>query len=275
MQPREASIAVGEDRRSVVITIISDRVETVRGLSRLKRALPDAQKHRLTITGGAADNVLMHLDVLHEPLARVADEFAHKTGLPLIVPSAESTIDVTVYLPTANRDDALHTLARACGLTIQPRPASDGGGGRPDTRWYLRGRPDHRAYSLALSAARQRPPAPARFPVAAPARGQRTQRPGRQRRSKRDLPHFAATYRCLIVPRPPGTGRSRRLRTTAQRRRLARYSGKTSPEAAPTVDTTAETLSVTLQSGQTPPLRRDYQRPDRPRPGASRRPAPT
>ena len=128
MQPREASVAVAADRRSVVITVISDRVETVRGIKRLARSPALAQKHHLTVTGGAVDNALMRLDVLHQPLAQVADEFAHATGIPLIVPAAESALDVSLFLPATRRDDALRTLARACGLTIQPRPAVDGGG---------------------------------------------------------------------------------------------------------------------------------------------------
>jgi hypothetical protein len=55
--PREASVELGPDRRSIVITVISDRVDGGKA-ARIRRSPPEAQKHRLSVTPASSAPVV-------------------------------------------------------------------------------------------------------------------------------------------------------------------------------------------------------------------------
>ena len=125
LQPLEASIAIAPDRRSVVITVITDRVEAYRNPERIRRSPPEKWNHRVKIAGDANR---FQADVLHTPLAEVLTEIARVTGVNLEAQPDAAETDVTLFLPERAAGVNLQTLANGMGLNLIPRPPEQGGG---------------------------------------------------------------------------------------------------------------------------------------------------
>jgi hypothetical protein len=51
--PRQVSVELTQDRRSILITVFSDRVDIGRSAGRLRRSPPETHKHRLSVTPAA------------------------------------------------------------------------------------------------------------------------------------------------------------------------------------------------------------------------------
>jgi hypothetical protein len=136
LSPLEASVELGADRRSIVITVITDRADTGGG-ERMRRVKPETQKHRLEVTTldvvpGATDearlNHRLKLYALHTPLSEVLFAVSQASGVALTVREAVAELDVSLSLPDTTVRELLQALENAYGLLVAPRPASEGGG---------------------------------------------------------------------------------------------------------------------------------------------------
>jgi hypothetical protein len=137
LAPLEASVELGNDRRSIVITVITDRADTG-GEARSKRVKPEEQKHRLNITPLApsplgAQSTLgletpLRVDVLHAPLSEVLSQVTLQSGVPLGVREQMANLDISLLLPQTTVGELLRTLETGYGLFVAPRPATEGGG---------------------------------------------------------------------------------------------------------------------------------------------------
>lgn len=137
LNPGEVEIKMGPDRRSVIVTVISDRVETTRSLPRLRRSPPEDHNHRLNIgpvTAGVPSvpppllPARIRLDILHAPLADVLDQTARALGVPLAAQPDAATLDVSLFLPSAGMDEILRALRIGYGLAAMARTEQEGGG---------------------------------------------------------------------------------------------------------------------------------------------------
>ncbi len=116
-------IELGRDRRSVVITVISDRVGSLQTPS-LRRA-PQKINRRLNITAADAPGAF-RFDILHNPLRRVLDTAARITQTTFIVRPDSAETDITLLLPSATPREFLEILARAYSLSFNERPPPEG-----------------------------------------------------------------------------------------------------------------------------------------------------
>lgn len=134
LNPRDVSIARGADGRSVVITVITDRVDARHG-GGIRRSPPESQAHRLSLrplpsrTGetrtGAAR---MRISALHTPLVELLQAVGAAQDLPLVVGAGAADADVSLVLPDATLADLLGALRVGYGLVASPRASDEGGG---------------------------------------------------------------------------------------------------------------------------------------------------
>ncbi len=122
----EAGVELGRDRRSVVITVIPDRVDALRTPS-LRRA-PTLTKQRLSVKALAGKPGQYRFDVLHTPLHRVLDEVAQTTRTQLLTRSEIADMDVSLLLPSATPGEFLQALIAGYNLSLAPIPLLEGGG---------------------------------------------------------------------------------------------------------------------------------------------------
>jgi hypothetical protein len=136
LAPLEASVELGADRRSIVITVITDRADTTGG-ERMRRVKPETQKHQLEVTALDAPpgvsqedrlNRRLRLHVLHTPLVEVLSAVSQASGVALTVREAAAELDVSLALPNTTVRELLQALENAYGLFVAPRPASEGSG---------------------------------------------------------------------------------------------------------------------------------------------------
>ncbi len=125
LNPLEASIVVAPDNRSVVITVMTDRVETARNEGRLRRSPPEGWRHRLAVTGDAGR---MSVDALHATLGETLTEIARVSGLSLEAQPDAVEADVSSFLPESTPEASLRSLTRGLGLTLTARTPTEGGG---------------------------------------------------------------------------------------------------------------------------------------------------
>lgn len=125
LKPREASIVVAPDHRSVVITVITDRVEQYRNPNALRRSAPEKWKHSLRVTG---DEKRIKVEALHATLAETLTEIARVSGLSLQAQPDAAETDVNVFLPERSVEANLQTLAGGLGLTLTAQTPEQGGG---------------------------------------------------------------------------------------------------------------------------------------------------
>ena len=119
----DVGIELGRDRRSVVITVISDRVGSLQTPS-LRRA-PQKINRRLNIKASETPGEF-RFDILHNPLRRVLDTTARVTGTPFVVRPDSAEIDITLLLPSATPREFIEILARSYSLSVAERAPPEG-----------------------------------------------------------------------------------------------------------------------------------------------------
>jgi hypothetical protein len=136
LKPLEGSIAVASDRRSVIITVMTDRAESNRNLTGLKRSPSELWQHHLKVTPltkppipltGVGDPLHFSLDALHVPLSEVLDQVAQMTHLRLAAQPDVGERDLTLFLPNTDITGFLRTLSVGYGLSMTRRPETEGG----------------------------------------------------------------------------------------------------------------------------------------------------
>ncbi len=128
LDPLDVEVRLGEDRRSIVVTVITDRVDP-NGAERIRRIQPAEQQTRLVVTPAATSTARANLsiDALHAPLPEVLARLAQASGVPLVArPSVESErINLRLSAPL---DAILQLLAHGLGLVVSQREPNLGGG---------------------------------------------------------------------------------------------------------------------------------------------------
>ncbi|MDF2440014.1 MAG: ral secretion pathway protein [Abditibacteriota bacterium] len=146
LEPLDASVELGSDRRSIVITVVTDRVDTT-GATRIQRVKPEDQKHRVDITRldrpqsnfgavvGAQStlndelaNARFRVDVLHAPLIQVLARLAELCGVPFTMREPTADIELSMMLPSTSLPEFLLALETGYGLMAAPRASAEGGG---------------------------------------------------------------------------------------------------------------------------------------------------
>jgi type II secretory pathway component GspD/PulD (secretin) len=136
--PLDTSIELGQDRQSIIITVVPDRTD-FNATERLRRSPAETHNHRLSFTPvnalmmnaaplatapvEAAPSTRYRIDVLHTPLAQVLDAAAQAMNLRFINESrAENAlnVDVSLFLPDATPQEFLNCLTRAYSLVVTP-----------------------------------------------------------------------------------------------------------------------------------------------------------
>jgi len=135
--PRDVEVQLGQDRRSIIITVITDRADAGKA-AQLRRSPVEGHKHRLSVTplpvtllDGQPDDApgtRFRLDALHTPLPEVLDAVSRITGGALMVRPDAANVDVSLLLPNVNLDECLRALSTAYGLVLTARPPEEGGG---------------------------------------------------------------------------------------------------------------------------------------------------
>jgi hypothetical protein len=123
LEARDVGIELGRDRRSVVITVISDRVDALQKPS-LNRA-PQRTNRRLNIKATQTPGEF-RFDVLRQPLQRVLDTVSRVTGVPFLVRAESADTNITLLLPSATPREFTETLVRAYGLSLAERVPPEG-----------------------------------------------------------------------------------------------------------------------------------------------------
>ncbi len=125
LKPREASIVVAPDHRSVVITVITDRAEQYRNPERMRRSPPENWKRNLRVTG---DEKRVSVEALHATLDETLTEIARVSGLSLQAQPDAAETDINVFLPDRPLEENLRKLTGGLGLTLTARLPEQGGG---------------------------------------------------------------------------------------------------------------------------------------------------
>ncbi|MBW3636323.1 MAG: hypothetical protein KY445_07645 [Armatimonadetes bacterium] len=111
--PNEAQIEPSPDRRAILITIITDRVDAT-APARLDRS-PRAQRTSRFILG-KRKNGRFRLEALHTPLREVLDEVARMSGVEYLAREEIATLPVSLVLPDATPAQLLEALQIGYGL---------------------------------------------------------------------------------------------------------------------------------------------------------------
>ena len=143
LRPLQVEIRRGEDRRSIVITVITDRAD-LNAETRMRRSPPEFQKRRLTVQdvpnrGAAGGPAHLQVDALH---CTVADLFREvNRHAPETVLDAAPDIggaDFSAFLPSTTPAELCGVLVRTYALSAQPFDA----GGRAGIRLSRQGESD-------------------------------------------------------------------------------------------------------------------------------------
>lgn len=125
LQPLDVAVTLGPDRSSIVITVITDRLDQNTG--RLRRSPAGEQHHALAVTADARSGRL-RLSALHAPLADVASALSAAAHFSLTVDDTAASTDVSLLLPDAAPSEALAALSAGYDLVLTARRSEDGGG---------------------------------------------------------------------------------------------------------------------------------------------------
>ncbi len=123
VDPLEMNVELGNDRRSIVITVITDRQDT-RGLERLQRSPRAEQKTNLKVAG-TRENLQLH--ALHAPLPELLNQLSRQSRLPVLARPEVEDVRVSLYT-SGTLPEILRVLGSGLGLTVEERPESAGGG---------------------------------------------------------------------------------------------------------------------------------------------------
>ena len=111
--PLEASVEPSNDRRAIVITVITNRADST-APQRLDRSPRADRKHSLSIKAGEAGR--FRLRALHTPLKGVLDELASVTGTRFLAREEVANLEISVNLPDASPLELLQALQIGYGL---------------------------------------------------------------------------------------------------------------------------------------------------------------
>lgn len=126
LKPREASISVGPDRRSIIILVMNDRAEINRNPNAMRRSPPEDWQHHLKITASPTSRTQFTVDALHTPLAVVLSHIAQTTQLRLEAQPDVADRDITLFLPNGDLAGLIRALSVGYGLSIASQPESEG-----------------------------------------------------------------------------------------------------------------------------------------------------
>jgi hypothetical protein len=123
--PRDVSVEIGPDRRSIIITVITDRLDSGRAAN-IRRSPPANRRHTFSLQP-LPDN-RFRVSALHTPLPELLAEVAEASGVALTARADADRLEVSLTLPDATLEELLNTLTVAYGLTVLARPPEEGGG---------------------------------------------------------------------------------------------------------------------------------------------------
>jgi hypothetical protein len=115
----EASVELGQDRSSIVITVVPDRTD-FNAVERLRRSPQEGHNHRLSITPvGEQSSTRYRVDALHTSLPQLLDTAAQAMNLQFIDETGANGADVSLFLPSATPEEFLRALG-AYDLVVSP-----------------------------------------------------------------------------------------------------------------------------------------------------------
>ncbi len=114
--PLEALIELSSDRRAIVVTVITDRSDSL-ATKRLDRS-PRADRHSTLLLGGRK-NGRFRLETVHTPLKNVLDSVAQITKSEFLTRPEVADLDVSLNLPDANEAELLAALQNAYGIGVR------------------------------------------------------------------------------------------------------------------------------------------------------------
>ena len=126
--PREVEVKRGPDRRSIIITVITDRFNGAQSTT-LGRSPAADQHHALSVTPADGEPDRLRVSALHARLADLLDAVAaRRPEAPLVTQSDAADTDVSMFLPRCSPEELIGALTTSYGVTASPRAAEDGGG---------------------------------------------------------------------------------------------------------------------------------------------------
>lgn len=123
--PRDVSVEIGPDRRSIIITVITDRLDSGRAAN-IRRSPLANRRQSLSLQpllGGR-----FRVSALNAPLTELLAEVSKVSGIALIARADVDRLAVSLTLPNTTLEELLRTLTVAYGLTVLPRSSEEGGG---------------------------------------------------------------------------------------------------------------------------------------------------
>ena len=121
--PLDVEVRLGDDRRSIVVTVISDRLDALAERS-IQRVKPEDQKTQLSVAA-TADG--LSVSALHAPLPDLLARLAETSGVPIVSRASVETERINLRL-SAPLDAILQLLSRGLGLVVTRRATELGGG---------------------------------------------------------------------------------------------------------------------------------------------------
>ncbi len=116
LRPRQARVELTPDRKSIQITVITDRVETERLEKRLDRSPAEGRKHETSVTAQPDGKLTIH--ALHGPLSELLPKLSDASGVPLTLQPDALDVEVSLSLARVTLDEAIRALARGTGLGV-------------------------------------------------------------------------------------------------------------------------------------------------------------
>jgi type IV pilus assembly protein PilQ len=129
--PREVSVSLGADQRSIVVTVMSDHADA-NSEQRLRRSPPTGWQHRLNVTAlgdvAEAGNTRLRIDALHVPLVDLLSEVGRVAGIPLVAMPGVGEIDISLLLRDVSINEFIQSISAGYSLIVESRDAAAGGG---------------------------------------------------------------------------------------------------------------------------------------------------
>jgi hypothetical protein len=111
--PLEARVEPSNDRRAIVITVITNRADATIG-DRLNRSPLAGRGHKLSVTG--LQNGHFRVEALHTPLREVLDGLAGATSTHFLTRDPIATLEVSLVLPDTTLTAFLEALQLGYGI---------------------------------------------------------------------------------------------------------------------------------------------------------------